>query len=92
MAHTTRDKEKLLVRIRRIRGQVDALERALDREEDCSNILHLISGARGAMDGLMAEVLEGHIRHHVADPRQKPGSERAQATEAVIELIRSYLR
>ena len=91
MAHTTRDKEKLLVRVRRIRGQVEALEKALDQDDDCSKILHLIAGSRGAMDGLMAEVLEGHIRSHLADPKAKP-SERAQATEDVIELIRSYLR
>jgi DNA-binding FrmR family transcriptional regulator len=43
------------------------------------------------MDGLMAEVLEGHIRTHVANPKVKP-SERTQATEDVIELIRSYLK
>lgn len=91
MAHTTRDKEKLLVRVRRIKGQVVALEKALSEEDDCSKILQLIAGSRGAMDGLMAEVLEGHIRLHVADPKAKP-SERAQATEDVIELIRSYLK
>ena len=91
MAHTTRDKEKLLVRVRRIRGQVEALEKALTENDDCSKILHLIAGSRGAMDGLMAEVLEGHIRTHVADPKVKP-SERTQATEDVIELIRSYLK
>lgn len=91
MAHTIRDKEKLLVRVRRIRGQVEALEKALTEEDDCSKILHLIAGSRGAMDGLMAEVLEGHIRLHVADPKAKP-SDRAQATESLIELIRSYLK
>lgn len=91
MAHTTGDKEKLLIRVRRIRGQVEALEKALDQDDDCSKILHLIAGSRGAMDGLMAEVLEGHIRVHVADPKQKP-SDRARATEDVIDLIRSYLR
>lgn len=91
MAHTSRDKGKLLVRVRRIRGQVEALEKALTEDDDCSKILHLIAGSRGAMDGLMAEVLEGHIRLHVADPKVKR-SERAQATEDVIEFIRSYLK
>jgi len=90
MAHTTRDKGKLLLRVRRIRGQVEGLEKALAAEEDCSKILHQIAGCRGAMDGLMAEVLEGHIRLHVADPGAKP-AERARATENLIELIRSYL-
>lgn len=91
MAHTIRDKEKLLVRVRRIRGQVEALERALSEEEDCSKVLHLIAGSRGAMDGLMADVLEGHIRLHIADPKAKP-SDRTQATEDLIELVRSYLK
>jgi DNA-binding FrmR family transcriptional regulator len=91
MAHTTRNKEKLLARARRIQGQVEALVKALAKEDDCSKILHLIAGSRGAMDGLMAEVLEGHIREHVADPHPKPGSDRARATDEVIDLIRSYL-
>ena len=89
MAHTTKDKEKLLVRVRRIAGQVAALEKALSVDEDCSKILQLIAGSRGAMDGLMAEVLEGHIRHHVANPK---ASDRTQATEDLIGLIRSYLK
>jgi DNA-binding FrmR family transcriptional regulator len=89
MAHTTKNKEKLLVRVRRIRGQVAALEKALSEDDDCSKILQLIAGSRGAMDGLMAEVLEGHIRMHVANPK---ASDRTQATEDVIGLIRSYLK
>jgi len=89
MAHTTRNKEKLLVRVRRIAGQVAALEKALSEEDECSKILQLIAGSRGAMDGLMAEVLEGHIRLHVANPK---APDRTQATEDLIELIRSYLK
>ena len=89
MAHTTRNKAELLIRVRRIRGQVESLENALTEEDhDCSKILQLIAGCRGAMDGLMAEVLEGHIRLHVANPR---AHDRAVATEDVILLIRSYL-
>jgi DNA-binding FrmR family transcriptional regulator len=89
MAHTTRNKAELLVRVRRIRGQVAALEKALTVEADCSKVLQLIAGSRGAMDGLMAEVLEGHVRLHVANPK---ASDRAQATEDLIRLIRSYLK
>jgi DNA-binding FrmR family transcriptional regulator len=89
MAHTTRDKAELLVRVRRIRGQVAALEKALTEEADCSKVLQLIAGSRGAMDGLMAEVLEGHVRLHVANPK---APDRARATEDLIRLIRSYLK
>ena len=68
MAHTAEEKRKLLNRVRRMRGQVDSIERALNQEAECSVILHTISACRGAMDALMAEVIEGHIRFHVLDP------------------------
>ena len=89
MAHTTKNKEKLLVRVRRIRGQVVGAGEGPSEDDDCSKILQLIAGSRGAMDGLMAEVLEGHIRMHVANPK---APDRPQATEDVIGLIRSYLK
>ena len=59
MAHTTKDKEKLLTRVRRIRGQVDAIERALESEQECAGVLQLMAACRGALNGLMAEVMEG---------------------------------
>src|SRR5580700_4912164 len=68
MAHTIEEKKKLLNRVRRIRGQVEAIDRALDQEGECSDVLHNISACRGAMDALMAEVIEGHIRFHILAP------------------------
>jgi FrmR/RcnR family transcriptional regulator, repressor of frmRAB operon len=65
LAHVIRDKNKLLNRVRRIKGQVDAVERSLEEGAECSDILHSIAACRGAIDGLMAEVIEGHIRFHV---------------------------
>jgi FrmR/RcnR family transcriptional regulator, repressor of frmRAB operon len=65
MAHTTKDKEKLLTRVRRIRGQVDAIERALDSDQEFSGNLQLMAACRGVLNGLMAELMEGHIRSHV---------------------------
>ena len=56
MTHTIREKQKLLARVRRIRGQVEAIERALDGEAGCERVMHLIAGVRGAIAGLMAEV------------------------------------
>jgi DNA-binding FrmR family transcriptional regulator len=72
MAHTIRDKNKLLHRVRRIRGQVDGIERALVEEHDCSDLLRTIAACRGAINSLMAEIIEGHIRFHVVDPNKKP--------------------
>ena len=92
MAHTVRDKQKLLMRVRRIRGQVNALEKMLEAEADCSKTLHLTVACRGAINSLMAEILEGHIRFHVINPDDKPTSEQAEAAEDVIDVVRSYLK
>jgi len=91
MGHTVRKKAKLLGRVRRIRGQVEALERALEAEKGCSEILHQIAAARGAMNGLMAEVIEDHIQAHIADPAIGK-TERTQGADELIDVIRSYLK
>ena len=89
MSHTVRGKDKLTKRVRRVRGQIEALERALNAERPCGDVLQLIAAARGAMNSLMIEVLEDHIRHHVASPRGlKAGAE----TEELVEVLRSYLK
>jgi DNA-binding FrmR family transcriptional regulator len=92
MAHTTEEKKKLLNRVRRIRGQVEAVEKALDQEAECSEVLHNISACRGAMDALMAEVIEGHIRFHVLDPKKTATDEQTQAADDLIHALRAYLK
>jgi DNA-binding FrmR family transcriptional regulator len=92
MAHIIRDKKKLLHRIRRIRGQVNAVEKAVYEEQDCSVVLQTIAACRGAINGLMAEVVEGHIRYHVVDPDQKPASEQSRAAQELIDVVNSYLK
>jgi DNA-binding FrmR family transcriptional regulator len=92
MAHTTKDKAKLLSRVRRIRGQVEAIERALDADQECSNVLQLMAACRGALNGLMAEVLEGHVRFHVLDPKSGKNSPQADAAEELIDVVRRYLK
>ena len=92
MAHTIRDKQKLLNRVRRIKGQIEAVEKAIDQEQDCTAILHTIAASHGAMKGLMAEVIEGHIRYHVVDPDQQPTSEKARAAQELIDVVKAYLK
>jgi DNA-binding FrmR family transcriptional regulator len=92
VSHTIREKTKLLNRVRRIRGQIEAVERALDQEIGCSDVLQLIAGARGAINGLMAEVMEDHIRAHIIDPAHEPEAQRAHAAEELIDVVRSYLK
>jgi DNA-binding FrmR family transcriptional regulator len=92
MAHTIREKSRLLARVRRIRGQMDAVERALSGEIGCGDVLQLLASVRGAVNGLMAEVMEDHIRFHVVDPAHEKNRGRAQAAEELIEVVRSYLK
>jgi DNA-binding FrmR family transcriptional regulator len=92
MGHTVRAKTKLLGRVRRIRGQVEALERALESEKGCSEVLHQIAGVRGAINGLMTEVMEDHIRTHIADPAITSDDERTQGADELIDVIRAYLK
>ena len=92
MAHTSRDKEKLLVRVRRIRGQVEAIERALESEQECADVLQLMAACRGALNGLMAEIMEGHIRFHVLSADNGKNSPQVQAAEELIDIIRAYLK
>jgi DNA-binding FrmR family transcriptional regulator len=92
MAHTTRGKTKLLNRVRRIRGQVEAVERALESENGCAEVLQLIAATRGAINGLMAEVIEDHIREHVASPAIASDADRMKGADELVEVVRSYLK
>ena len=92
MAHTTEEKKRLLNRVRRIMGQVAAIERGLDEEAECSDILHNISACRGAMDALMAEVIEGHIRFHVLAPDGSATAEQTRAANDLVSALRAYLK
>jgi DNA-binding FrmR family transcriptional regulator len=92
MGHTVREKSKLLARVRRIRGQVEALERALEAEKGCTEVLQQIAAVRGAMNGLMTEVIEDHVLTHVVDPSISSDAERAKGAEELIEVVRAYLK
>jgi len=92
MTHTLAERKKLLARVRRIKGQVEAVERALDGEAGCEAVLHLIAGARGAMAGLMAEVVEEHVRMHLVDAEKYPDALDHRAAEQLLEVVRTYLR
>lgn len=92
MSHTIREKKKLLSRVRRIRGQVEGIERALEGESGCEQVMHLIAGVRGAIAGLMAEVVEDHVRTHLVDAGKYPGALDTEAAEQLLAVIRTYLK
>ncbi len=92
MTHTVRNKQKLLARVRRIRGQIEAVERALDEESGCEKVMHLIAAVRGATSGLMAEVVEDHVLTHLVDVERHPGALNVEAADDLIDVVRTYLR
>lgn len=91
MSHISKQKTKLLNRVKRLKGQVEAIERALENESGCSDVLHLIAATRGAVNGLMSEVIEDHIQEHVGAADLSP-SGRAEGTQELIDVLRTYLR
>ncbi len=92
LAHITGNKAKLLNRVRRIRGQVDGVERAISaKEEQCGEVLQIIAACRGALTSLMVELIEGHIRFHIVDPRRKK-SPQAQAAQELVDILSRYLK
>ena len=92
MTHTVRDKQKLLARVRRIRGQVEAIERSLVSEAGCESVIHLLASTRAAMAGLMAEVVEDHVRTHLVDTEQHPEALNDDAVEQLLAVVRTYLK
>src|SRR6516165_4339021 len=92
MSHTIKNKSKLIGRVRRIKGQIEAVERALEAELGCADVLMLVASVRGAVNGLTAELLEDHIRHHVVDPAHEKDPEKAKGAADLIEVVRTYLK
>ena len=91
MAHVAHEKTKLLNRLRRIRGQVEAIERAVDSDSECARVLQQATACRGALEGFIAEVIEDHIREHMIDPAAPKSDPRVEAAEELVAIIHSYL-
>ena len=89
MSHLTDQKPKLLARVRRLKGQIEAIERSIEADNDCTEVLHLLASVRGAMNGLTSELIEDHVREHVL---ARDGAARAKGAEDLIQVIRTYLK
>lgn len=92
MSHTTLHKTKLLARVRRLKGQLEAIERLLETEAQCGELLNLVASVRGAINGLTAELIEEHIREHVSNPDTDGDAERARGAAELINAVRTYMR
>ncbi|WLS79557.1 metal/formaldehyde-sensitive transcriptional repressor [Erwinia pyri] len=90
MPHSPEDKKRALNRIKRIQGQCEGIQRSLEAGADCTPILQQIASARGAMTGLMTEILESYIRDEFVKPgEQAPGDEEIAV---LLSLVRSYTK
>ena len=94
MPHSLEAKKKVVTRLRRIKGQAEALERAVEQGTDCGALLQQLSALRGATTGLMAEVLESHLRETMARPAEAAQSAATDNDEiaAIMRVIRPYLK
>jgi DNA-binding FrmR family transcriptional regulator len=92
MSHVSTEKAKLLNRLRRLRGQIEGLERAVNADQECANVLMQATSCRGALDGFIAEVIEDHIREHMVDPAAGASDPRTLAAEALVDIVHQYLK
>lgn len=92
MSHTTKNKAALLARVRRLKGQLEAVERSLEAEAPCGEVLNLVASIKGAVGGLTLELIEEHIREHVSDPDHDEDQGRAQGAAELIDAVRKYLK
>ena len=90
MSHTHRSKDKLVARIRRLKGQMEAVERALESEQPCGDVLQLLASIRGALSGLTVELMQEHLSEHVV--QAETDAERRQAASELADALRTYMR
>lgn len=91
MSHVEKEKKKLLNRLKRMRGQLEAIERAVEEDRECARVLQQATACRGALDGFIAEVIEDHIREHLIDPASPSDSPQRTAADDLIEIVHAYL-
>ncbi|WP_019832642.1 metal/formaldehyde-sensitive transcriptional repressor [Sphingomonas sp. PR090111-T3T-6A] len=91
MSHVAKEKQKLLNRLKRLRGQLEAIERAVQADAECARVLQQATACRGALDGFIGEVIEDHIREHMMDAAASPDDPRTQAGEELVAIVHAYL-
>ncbi|KQQ58542.1 MULTISPECIES: Ni(II)/Co(II)-sensing transcriptional repressor DmeR [Rhizobium/Agrobacterium group] len=90
MTHTIENKDKLLARIRRLKGQMEAVERALEVGKPCGEVLQLLASVRGALSGLTGEVMQDHLHEHVLHAEND--EDRARAAQELAQVLKTYIR
>jgi DNA-binding FrmR family transcriptional regulator len=92
MSHVAAAKKELVTRINRLQGQLDGIKKAVQEDQDCAAVLQQVAACRGAINGLMAEIMEGEIKDHVLSQNAKANSSEARAADQLVEVLRRYLK
>lgn len=92
MSHIAKEKQKLLNRLRRLKGQIDAIERAVEADVECARVLQQATACRGALEGFIGEVIEDHIREHMVDPAATRDNPYRLAAEELVSIVHAYLK
>ena len=92
MSHITANQKELITRINRVQGQLEGIKDAISQDQDCAAILQQVAACRGAINGLMAEIVEGEIKYHVLSPNAKANSSEARAADQLVEVLRRYIK
>ena len=88
MTHIAKEKLELVSRSKKIIGQLESVQRGLEEDAHCAEVLQRLAAARGAINSLMGELMENHIRNHM--PRTSKSS--TEAAEDLVDIIRTYLK
>lgn len=92
MAHTADEKKQLLVRVNRIQGQLQSIREAIEEEKECSGVLQQIAACRGAVNGLLVEIIEGELRFHILTKNTRADSREMKAAENLVEILHRYIK
>ncbi|MBC7467053.1 MAG: metal/formaldehyde-sensitive transcriptional repressor [Bdellovibrio sp.] len=90
MSHIIKDKQKIISRVNRIKGQLDAFSKAIESEQDCYQVIQLLASCRGALNGLMADVVERHIQEHIINAENKKDA--SDSAEDLVDIMKSFLK
>ncbi len=90
MSHTVRDQKKLSTRVSKIQGQVNSLKNMLENDHECQDVLQQIAAVRGAVNGLMREVIKGHLIEHIV--LEEDLQKREADMDVVVKVLSSYIK
>lgn len=92
MTDAIEDRQKLINRVRRLAGQIEALERAVEHDAGFTEVMRLLTAGRGAINSIMAEVVEDHIQAHMMGGDRRPSRTELEAAEELLDVLRSYIK